>query len=85
MTTQWHTMTLTTNHPNHDGEKCYCKNCACMYWSQETSRDRGSVYCKVCEELDGEPFEAWLHKECPDGGCAEHCTKRLDIGEPICL
>ena len=73
---QWHTYTLTQDHSNHALEhKCYCKNCSCMHWKTETSNIRGAVFCKTCEELYGEPFEQWLHTDCPDDGCEEHCTK----------
>ena len=67
----YHTSTLTVGHPLHAGKDCYCKNCASLLIA--TTR-LGSIYCKVCEGQHGAvPFEVWLHEDCPETGCREHC------------
>ena len=69
----YHTSTLTFGHPLHAGKDCYCKNCANQL---PYAREFGSIYCKVCEDQHGEvSFEVWLHEDCPETGCGEHCPK----------
>jgi hypothetical protein len=70
-TYKYHTATLTIGHPLHAGKECYCKNCSTQLIA--TMR-LGSIYCKICEDQQGEvPFIVWLHQDCPETGCGEHC------------
>ena len=67
----YHTDTLTAGHPLHAGKECYCKNCANQL---PYAQGLGSIYCKICEGQQGQiSFEVWLHEECPETGCGEHC------------
>lgn len=69
----YHTETLTAGHPLHAGNECYCKNCSSQLLH---TRELGSIYCKVCEDQqDTVSFEVWLHQDCPETGCGEHCAK----------
>jgi hypothetical protein len=68
----YHTETLTAGHPLHAGKECYCKNCSTQLphvW------ELGSIYCRICEDQqDKIPFNVWLHQDCPEIGCGEHCS-----------
>ena len=71
----WHTDSLTANHANHVDIKCYCKNCSCYYWGDETVPVYGAVYCRQCELWHGKSTFEWIHETClaDDKNCGEEC------------
>jgi len=60
----WHIESLTKEHDKHTDIKCYCKNCSCYYWGEETIPVYGAVYCRQCELHHGKSTFEWVHESC---------------------
>jgi len=71
----WHIGSLTEEHGKHVGIKCYCKNCSCYYWGEETIPVYGAVYCRQCELWHGKSTFEWIHEACLTDytNCGEEC------------
>ena len=52
----FNTNSLTQDHDNHEGERCYCICCSRVFWACQLGQERlkAKVYCKKCEAKESD-------------------------------